>query len=158
MAAPLAHESPSPDETLALGERIAGVLTPGLTLALVGPLGAGKTLLVKGIARGNGLADTGQVTSPTFTLVHEYPGAVFLYHVDVYRLPLPVDLGRLGMDEMLCDGAVIVEWADRVREQLPPETLWIEIAVTGERTRRFMFRAASPSAERCLAVLANRLR
>ena len=83
----------SPDETQALGQALGRVMAGGITIGLAGPLGAGKTQLVKGIAVGNALKDARQVTSPTFTLVHEYPGRLTLYHLDAYRLIVNLDYG-----------------------------------------------------------------
>ena len=88
--------SASVDETLAVGELLGRLLTGGLVIGLVGPLGAGKTQLVKGMAIGNGLDDAREVTSPTFTLVHEYPGKLPLFHLDAYRLSKPEELVALG--------------------------------------------------------------
>ena len=144
----------SPEETLALGEALGRALCGGVTIGLVGPLGAGKTHLVKGIATGNAIDDVRQVTSPTFTLVNEYPGRLTLYHVDVYRLRGPADLMALGFDELTRpDSVVVVEWADRVRGVMPVDTLWIEVTTTGETTRSFRFVAGGEAAARCVEVL-----
>lgn len=121
----------SPEETRALGEVMGRSLIGGMTIGLIGPLGAGKTQLVKGIAAGNAAGETPEVTSPTFTLVNEYPGALALYHVDVYRLGDAPALSALGFEEWLRpDAVVVVEWADRVRYALPVETVWIELEPT----------------------------
>ncbi len=129
-------------------------LTGGLAIGLVGPLGAGKTELVKGIAAGNAMDDVSKVTSPTFTLIHEYPGRLRLYHVDVYRLRGSQDLVALGFDELLRpDTAVVVEWADRVRSIIPEAALWIELTDKGRRHRRLEFEAAGQAAIRCLDSL-----
>jgi tRNA threonylcarbamoyladenosine biosynthesis protein TsaE len=107
--------SRSPAETRAAGEALGRVLrragAAGAVVALVGPLGAGKTCFVQGLARGLGAA--GYVRSPTFTLIHEHRGPVPLYHVDLYRL-VPAELDTLGLEEVLeGPGVVAVEWADR---------------------------------------------
>ncbi len=129
-------------------------LIEGLTIGLVGPLGAGKTELVKGIAAGNTLDDVRKVTSPTFTLVHEYPGRIRLYHLDAYRLSGPADLLALGFDELTrTDTAVVVEWADRVRSAMPDDTLWVELTSTGEARRTLTFTAGGDTADRCLKAL-----
>ncbi len=126
----------------------------GLATYLIGPLGAGKTQLVKGIALGNGLDDLGKVTSPTFTLVHEYPGRLRLYHIDVYRLEGPRDFLRLGPDEWLRpDSAMVIEWADRVRDALPDEAMTVEIAPTGDWSRCFIFTAIGDKAIGSLSAL-----
>lgn len=123
----------------------------GLTIGLVGPLGAGKTQLVKGIAAGNAVDDVRKVTSPTFTLVHEYPGRLTLYHVDAYRLTGAPELIALGFDELIRpDAAVVVEWADRVRPAIPDEALWVELTPTGNTSRTLAFHATGSEAIRCL--------
>lgn len=144
-------ETASADETFVLGETLGGSLAGGLVIGLAGPLGAGKTQLVKGIAAGNAVHDVRKVTSPTFTLVHEYPGRFTLYHVDVYRLRGPHELVALGFDELLRpDAVVVVEWADRVRSVIPDELLWVELAITGDATRSLVFSAAGEPATRVL--------
>ncbi len=126
----------SPEETFALGERIGAQLWQGLTIGLVGQLGTGKTALVKGVAKGNGLVDGQCVTSPTFKLINEYEGRVLVYHLDAYRLKSSGELTALGFDEMTAgDAAVIVEWADLVRSVLPEKMVWIEIETSGELSR-----------------------
>jgi tRNA threonylcarbamoyladenosine biosynthesis protein TsaE len=141
----------SAQETLAFGEALGRSLLGGLVLGLVGPLGAGKTQLVKGIALGNGLEDVRQVTSPTFTLVHEYPGRLALHHIDAYRLRGPQDLASLGFDELIqADAAVVVEWADRARALISPDALWITIAPTAEQQRSLAFEAGGTLAFECL--------
>ena len=102
--------------TLALGERIAEMLTPPMVVILRGEVGAGKTTLVKGIAAALGAAAEDDVTSPTFTIVHEYEGTkVRLFHLDLYRLETEEQIAVLGLDEMAgYDNAlVLVEWGDR---------------------------------------------
>ena len=114
--------------TIELGRSIAAVLHAGDVVALEGPLGTGKTRLVRGIAAGLGL-DV-EVTSPTFSLVHEYSGDPPLSHVDAYRLADGDEFLSLGVSELWEEGIVVIEWASRVSDVLPPETLWI----TGEAT------------------------
>ena len=144
----------SPEETFALGDALGRALCGGVTIGLVGPLGAGKTHLVKGIATGNAIDDVRKVTSPTFTLVHEYPGRLTLYHVDVYRLRGSADLMALGFDELTRpDCVVVVEWADRVRGVMPVDALWIEVTTTGDTTRSFRFVAGGEAAARCAEEL-----
>ncbi len=144
----------SPSETIALGEALGQSLVGGTTLALVGPLGAGKTHLVKGIAAGNGGPQADAVTSPTFTLINEYPGRLTLYHIDAYRLGDASELIALGFEELIRpDCAVVVEWADRVITALPPDLLRIELQSTDETRRAFSLTALGPMAQRCLASL-----
>jgi len=126
----------SPGATHALGVKLGRCLVGEIVVGLVGPLGAGKTQLVKGVAVGNALDDDRGVTSPTFTLINEYPGRLTLYHLDAYRLTGVAQLLALGFDELQRrDSAVVVEWADRVRPALPEASLWLTLEVAGE-TRR----------------------
>jgi len=112
--------SHSPEETFAYGQRLAASLQKGDVLALSGELGAGKTHLVKGLAAGLGLES--EVTSPTFTLVHEYTsGRLLLFHIDLYRLESPDEALKIGLDEYLdSPGVTVIEWADKFEELIPP--------------------------------------
>jgi len=107
----------SVEETLALGERIAAMLHPPLIVILRGEVGAGKTTLVKGIAAALGAAAEDEVTSPTFTIVHEYTGTnnVRLFHLDLYRLETEEQIAVLGIDEMASypDSLLLIEWGER---------------------------------------------
>ena len=94
-----------------VGRELAAMLTAPTMLILRGDLGAGKTTLVKGIAAGLGVAEEEDVTSPTFTLVHEYGGA--LYHLDLYRIEKEREVDALGIDEMMLDGIVLIEWGEK---------------------------------------------
>jgi len=124
-----------PDATLALGRELGANAQPGALMALVGDLGAGKTLLTQGIAAGLGYA--GQVTSPTFTLVHEYfGGRQPLFHFDFYRPDHAEELVALGWDDYLDgSGVVVVEWADRFPSLMPAETRWIALDHDGTGRR-----------------------
>jgi tRNA threonylcarbamoyladenosine biosynthesis protein TsaE len=109
----------SPEETIELGRRLARELVPPVVVLLIGDLGAGKTTLAKGLVAGLGVAAEEDVTSPTFTLVHEYgPGqgnAPRVYHVDLYRIESSRDLGTLGLEELVAERAVvIVEWGEKL--------------------------------------------
>jgi tRNA threonylcarbamoyladenosine biosynthesis protein TsaE len=99
-------------ETEALGEQLGGRLKAGDLVLLAGPLGSGKTTFVRGMARGTG--SDAQVQSPTFTLVRVYPGRVQLAHVDLYRVKASGELADLGLDELLDQGAMVIEWGDRL--------------------------------------------
>lgn len=128
---------PDPAATDALGERLGRALRAGDTLALVGELGAGKTTLTRGLARGLGVDDPDAVASPTYLLVVEHAGPTRLVHADAY-LPGKL-LGFLedgGLEYLFDPGAVaVVEWADRVAAHLPERTLWVELAVTADGGR-----------------------
>ncbi len=131
-------QTKSPRGTIALGRRLASRLGRGDCVGLVGDLGAGKTVLVRGLAAGLGVGDDRLISSPTFVLVQEYPGSVPVYHIDLYRLADGAgELVDLGLAEMLADGVVLIEWADRAGEALPGNHWRIEIAITGRRTREF---------------------
>ncbi len=117
--------SASADATIALGRTVAATLRRGDVLALCGDLGAGKTHFVKGVAAG--LGASASVTSPTFTLIHEYRGGHLpLYHFDFYRLDDEDEALKIGLDEYLDDGgACVIEWADKFPALLPPHTRWL---------------------------------
>lgn len=125
--------------TQSLGRQLADQLFPGAVIALVGPLGAGKTHLVRAIAEGLGIADSRAVTSPTFVLIQEYAARLPIYHFDAYRLRTSAEFADLGVHEYLeGDGVCLVEWAERVEACLPAEHLRITITITGETSRRFL--------------------
>ncbi|NPV26109.1 MAG: tRNA (adenosine(37)-N6)-threonylcarbamoyltransferase complex ATPase subunit type 1 TsaE [Firmicutes bacterium] len=114
------------EEMRRLGEYLGQILWPGAVICLSGELGAGKTVLAQGVAKGAGVG--GYVTSPTFTLVHEYQGEHPVYHLDVYRLDDPAEFAELGFREYLGgDGIAIVEWPERILEYLPQQYLLVEI-------------------------------
>ncbi|HHW55385.1 MAG: tRNA (adenosine(37)-N6)-threonylcarbamoyltransferase complex ATPase subunit type 1 TsaE [bacterium] len=132
----------SPAETRRLGEKLGKLLAPGDLIALTGELGAGKTLLVQGIAAGMGIEAT--VTSPTFLIIKEYPGKIPLYHMDAYRLAGPEELLALGYEEYFFgQGVTVIEWADLVLDLLPPAYLRIDLehAAGGEGKRCLVFSA-----------------
>ena len=140
--------------TEAFGRRLGGLLFPGAVVALVGSLGAGKTHLVRAVAEGLGLKDGRAVSSPTFVLIQEYPARLPVYHFDAYRLSGPREFAVLGVEEYFRgDGVCLVEWADKVEVTLPAEHLRIEIAITGETSRRFTVTATGRPYEDVLAQL-----
>ena len=120
--------SNSPEDTLDIGRIIGENLTGGDVVALTGELGAGKTYLTQGIAKGLGTPEGYYVTSPTFTLINEYPGRIPLYHMDVYRLSGSRDLEDMGYEEYFYgDGVVVIEWAEKVDDIIPAEALLINL-------------------------------
>src|SRR5919108_1971884 len=128
--------STGPDDTRAIGRRIGEAAGEGTVVALIGPLGAGKTQLAKGIADGLGVRSV--VNSPTFVLMNEHIGRLRLYHVDAYRLDDPEEALAAGLlDDRQADGITVIEWADRLDGWLPAERLEIELdAVAGRPTHR----------------------
>ncbi|MFB3738638.1 MAG: tRNA (adenosine(37)-N6)-threonylcarbamoyltransferase complex ATPase subunit type 1 TsaE [Candidatus Velamenicoccus archaeovorus] len=128
--------APTAEDTRAIGLALAPLLRPGDAVALTGELGAGKTTLVQGAARGMGFE--GRVVSPTFTLVREYQGRdLRLFHVDVFRLERVQDVLDLGLDEMLAEGGVLfVEWGDAVEGLLPEAHLLVSLTLAGEGDER----------------------
>jgi tRNA threonylcarbamoyladenosine biosynthesis protein TsaE len=123
--------------TIEFGHRLGTALFPGAAVALIGPLGAGKTQLVKAIAEGLGIADSRVVSSPTFVLIQEYNARLPIYHFDAYRLTGAAELFDLGVHEYLEGrGVCMLEWADRVEECLPLEHLRITLEITGPSSRR----------------------
>ena len=126
--------------TRSLGEAIGRILTPGDIVTLTGNLGSGKTVFTQGVAKGAGVSENAYVTSPTYTLVNHYPGRIDFYHMDLYRIPPPVDLADLGFDDVLCShGVCVVEWPDRLPSGYLLEAkthLAVHIIVTGLNSRR----------------------
>lgn len=128
--------STSDRATKELGARVARVLDPGSVIALVGPLGAGKTCFVQGMARGMDVPKNVFVRSPSFTLVNQYEGEMPLYHVDFYRLDESASLDDLGLDELFEGGGVtVVEWADKFMDKMPSETLKFSFEIVDELVR-----------------------
>ena len=127
----------SPEETEALGEKIAEKLTGGEVIALSGEMGAGKTALTRGIARGLGVA--GGVSSPTFALVHEYRGRLPVYHFDMYRIESWDDLYSTGFFDYLDSGGVlIVEWSENIENALPESAVRIRLRRGGTDSQRIL--------------------
>lgn len=121
----------SPEAMVAIGEEFAQGLCDGSVLALCGGLGAGKTHFTKGLAAGFGCS--GEVTSPTFTLAHEYTGGRLpLFHFDFYRMDSEDEVLRIGWDEYLdAEGVLVVEWPDKFPHLLPEDAIWIKFEVQG---------------------------
>jgi tRNA threonylcarbamoyladenosine biosynthesis protein TsaE len=143
----------TPSETFRLGERLAAVAEPGDFIALTGSLGAGKTQLAKGLARGLGI--TAVVNSPSFVLVAEYDGRLPLFHVDLYRLSDPAEAVAAGvLDERQGAGVTVVEWAERLGSLLPAARLDVRIEGVADEPRRIAIEALDPSYRRyCWAAV-----
>ncbi|MDR2598008.1 MAG: tRNA (adenosine(37)-N6)-threonylcarbamoyltransferase complex ATPase subunit type 1 TsaE [Treponema sp.] len=125
----------SADETFALGERVAGLLSHGSVVALEGALGSGKTQLTKGIASGLGITEN--ITSPTYTIISEYQSSVCrLYHIDAYRLNNDKDFEDIGGTEVInSNGISVIEWSGKILKSLPENTITISIEITGQSSR-----------------------
>lgn len=137
-------------ETERAGSLLAGCLRPGDVVALAGDLGAGKTHLVQGVARGLGVVET--VTSPTFNLLLVHPGVLPLYHFDLYRLEHEEQLDDIGFHEALeSDGVSFIEWGDRFPGALPADHLLVVLERAGERVRTLTLHPGGPRS----AVLAD---
>lgn len=122
-------------ETMSVGEQIGRTLSPGAVVALRGELGAGKTAFTRGLAAGLGVDFP--VTSPTFTIVNEYPGTLPLFHFDAYRLKDERELFDIGWDDYLDrNGVCAIEWSENVPQALPPGAIVVEIEILGETKRR----------------------
>jgi tRNA threonylcarbamoyladenosine biosynthesis protein TsaE len=133
------YRTASEEETIALGERLARELPAKQVVLLIGPLGAGKTTLAKGIVKGLGAASPDDVSSPTFTLIHEY-GRV--YHIDLYRLDEPREVATLGLDDLFDrEAVVLIEWGERFPQFLPAERMEIRIRAGSGDEREFEVRA-----------------
>lgn len=124
----------SPEETITLGEKIGSLLKKGDIIAMQGTLAAGKTTITKGIAKALGIKDT--ITSPTFCLISEYEGKMPLYHMDVYRLDGAEDFANLGTEDMLYgNGISIIEWSEKIMEELPKKTIILKIEPNEDNSR-----------------------
>ncbi len=149
--------SRSPEQTRRIGLRLGQVLGPGDLVCLQGELGAGKTTLVQGLARGWGSLD--EVTSPTFVLVNEYrrPDGSRLFHMDAYRLESGPEAAELDIERMIAEGALIVEWPDRVKGILPPDELRVDLAFVADEQRQLRFRACGERYDRILESLQQKM-
>ena len=126
--------SNSPQETIAAGRKIAGLLSPGSVVALKGTLGSGKTLFASGVAGGLGVKEN--ITSPTYTIINEYENSPVFYHIDVYRLKGDRDFQEIGGDEIINgDGISVIEWSDLIPKSLPDKALTISLEITGPSSR-----------------------
>jgi tRNA threonylcarbamoyladenosine biosynthesis protein TsaE len=123
-------------ETIRVGKEIGSRLLPGDVVALTGELGAGKTQFIKGLAAGVGIENSAYLSSPSFTLIHEYPGEIPFYHMDFFRLAKEEEAEALGLEEYFQGGGITaIEWADKISSLLPKELLSIRIAYVAKNIR-----------------------
>jgi len=151
--------SHSVEETLHIGEIIGEMAEAGTLIALKGDLGSGKTALVQGIARGLKVPEKVYVTSPSYTLVNEYPGRLTLFHLDLYRLS-DLDFEDIGLYDILdTHSAVIaIEWAERLSLDRPFEGLTLQMEITGENTRNLAFTAGGDRQLQLLTRIESRIK
>lgn len=145
--------SHSADQTRHIGTRLGAALEAGDVICLQGDLGAGKTTFVQGVARGWGSPDS--VSSPTFIIVNEYgrDDSDKLFHMDAYRLDSALEAEQLDLDNMLADGALLLEWPERIDGLVPDQHLWISLDHKGEEERDMKFKAAGKRYEDLLGVI-----
>jgi tRNA threonylcarbamoyladenosine biosynthesis protein TsaE len=152
---PLRLRLGSPEQTRQLAARLGRKLRAGDVIGLTGPLGAGKTTFVQGLAQGLGVSPERHVASPTFALVNEHPGRVDLVHVDFYRVRSEAELPELGLREAYDRAATAIEWAERFPEWLPDDALHLSLEMKSSRTRILRARASGPRGEALVRSLAE---
>ncbi len=142
--------SNSADQTRRIGMRLGSLLETGMLVCFTGDLGSGKTTFTQGVTSGWGSSDP--VSSPTFVLINEYYklGGETLFHLDTYRLTNSFEAEELDLDGMMDSGLLVIEWAERIKDVLPREALWIECEYISDDKRRFVFK---PSGERYEALI-----
>jgi len=149
----------SPVETQLFAERLGRLLRPGDVVALIGELGSGKTLFCQGLAQGLEVPETFNITSPTFSIINEYPGRVAFYHLDLYRVGSVAEFSELGLEEILYgQGAVAIEWAERLGQELPADRLEVRLNFEDETSRSLIFLAFRANAKERLESLIQEFR
>lgn len=139
------------DGVRALGATLGARAERGDVVALVGPLGAGKSVLSRALVYAAGVDPAVRVASPTFTIVQEYAGRIPVHHADLYRLGVEDELDEIGLFERALDAVLVVEWADRFPARVPPDALWIELALLDANARAVR---AHGDGARCARLLA----
>ena len=142
------------EKTIRLGQKIGSFLDNGMVFALIGDLGSGKTVFAQGLAAGLGVPSDYRVTSPTYTLINEYPGKLPLYHIDLYRIASSEELDEIGFFDILYGGGVVVvEWADKVPAQTFSEYVRIEFRMRKDDSREIRITGTGPEAIRVLEAV-----
>lgn len=131
----LTFSSRSPEETIQFASRWGAQLPSGSIVVLSGNLGSGKTVFVKGVAKGFGVKEV--VTSPTFVFINEYKGRIPIYHLDLYRTDASLEAESVGYEEYLQpDGVTLIEWGEKIKDSLPKKAIWVEFEILGENKRK----------------------
>ena len=134
------------EDTIEIGTIIGRTLQKGNVIALIGDLGSGKTCITQGIAKGLDVPESYYITSPTFTLINEYPGRLTLYHIDVYRLSGSQDLDDMGYEEYFYgDGVIVIEWAEKIMDVLPVDSIIIRMKYIDDHCREITISGAAKS-------------
>ena len=143
----------SPEQTRLIGARLGAMLRPGDVICLQGDLGAGKTTFVQGVALGWGSKDS--VSSPTFIIVNEYrhPKEGSLFHMDAYRIDFAPEAEELDLDSMLAEGALLIEWPERLEGIIPKEHLWIALDHVNDEEREMKFKSVGKRYDELLESL-----
>jgi tRNA threonylcarbamoyladenosine biosynthesis protein TsaE len=132
----------SPAQTHALGRKIGETLSTGRVITLTGDLGSGKTAFVQGLAQGLGVPPDYYITSPTYTIINEYPGRFPLFHIDLYRLKDEEAVADIGLYDMLQpENVLAIEWPEIIASQLPLDLIALHFEILGQRTRKISIRA-----------------
>lgn len=148
----------SAEETQGLGQALGAIIVQPIIIALTGDLGSGKTAFVQGLSRGLDVSEKTYITSPTFTLINEYPGRHPLLHVDLYRIEHELELEEIGMDDLLHQEAVIaIEWAEKLYEDSLSEHLAFQFKIIKDETRQIDIFAYGHQAANLLKALENQV-
>ncbi|MCF8111697.1 MAG: tRNA (adenosine(37)-N6)-threonylcarbamoyltransferase complex ATPase subunit type 1 TsaE [Desulfobacteraceae bacterium] len=150
----LCVKTKSAEETFRLGRTLGKNINGPCMIALYGGLGAGKTVFIQGLARGLGVPEQYPVTSPSYTIINQYPGRLTLYHVDLYRIEDPEEIEQTGLHEILTKGEVsAVEWAEHLPDKVPKPDITIRIETQDSDTRRFSLFFYGPQARNLVETL-----
>jgi tRNA threonylcarbamoyladenosine biosynthesis protein TsaE len=146
--------SKSADETRIIGENLGRCISSGILITLTGDLGSGKTAFVQGLAKGLEVSEKYYITSPTYTIINEYPGRIPLFHVDLYRLSDGDDFENIGLYDIIHNQHVVaIEWAEKLAGETFPEMLCIALDIGNNDTRTIIIKAEGPGAENVIQLL-----